>query len=92
MGINLLDLSEINENTICVLFTNQNKEKSYSDKLKFRVNKTNNWMQKKEILEEIEKYLFENYGKIQKSASFEISNEEKAIQFIKKLLSEGIEW
>lgn len=92
MGINLPDLSEVNENTICVLFTNQNKEKSYSDKLKFRANKINNWVQKKEILEEIENYLFDNYVKIQKSAFFEISDAEKAMKFIKEHLSEEIEW
>ena len=90
MGIDIVDLADLEENVICVLLTNYDRDKSYSDKIKFRINKTNNWEKRKEILSEIENYLFDNYKLVEKSACFDIHDEDMAIKYVKEQLVGGI--
>ena len=83
MGIDIPALSDIEEDVICIFLTNDNIEKSYLDKLKYRVNKINNWEIRKDILKIIEKKLYENYRIIVISKHFDIHQDQNAIDFVK---------
>lgn len=85
LGIDLESASHLEFDTVIFYLTNKNRDPGYKDKLRYRIDKTNNWAAHEEILQIVDDYLFSKVQALKNSFVIEITDGydlEKTVEII----------
>lgn len=74
LGIDLESVPNLEVDTVIFYLTNKDKHLGYKDKLRYRVNKTNNWAKHKEILQIIDEDIFRKTNTLKNAFTIEITD------------------